>query len=562
MKSVFTVDQIRRAEETLLVRQSHPDEMMIAAASAVADVASAMLERELPVASEDERVLLIVGSGGNGGDALYAGAFLAEEEWRVDALLVGDRVHQAGLEYFTSQGGRVLDSAPSHYNYRLLIDGILGIGGHGGIAVDIARYLENFYSAQIPVLAVDVPSGVDADTGALPEPATVVLDGYEQDAPVARQKIPTHVLADVTVTFGGLRRAHAVNRSGGQGLLVGLHIEAEGGVSLAATLAEIETKDAGPKVYASRAWSEGPALDIEGAQPIGRQFISLDLEPHPDSDKYSGGVVGVLSGSRRYPGAALLSLAGAVRASSSMVRYVGSAPVTQTLPEVVAAPTLPETGRVQAWVFGPGRGTGLRQIDELSALLSAPEPVLIDADGITLLARSARLRSALRARRHATVLTPHAGEFSRLAEQLGEIASPLVDPIGAALAMAAEFNCCVLLKGRTTIVATGDFVFAIDAGHSWSATPGSGDVLAGVIGAHLAHSRAELDRLPEFIPEMELPESAVYSIVAVAVTIHAVAAALSARTEFGPAPTSASRIADAVPAATASVNAGKSVNFQ
>ena len=583
MKSVFTVDQIRRAENKLFAVQDHPDELMMSAATAVAAVARAMLTHpagEMAGESvEEEDILLLVGPGGNGGDALYAGAFLASEGHRVDALLMGgDRVHERAREFFTAAGGTVMTGKPHHYDYDLVIDGILGIGGRGGIKVDTAQFMEHFYSSGTPVLAVDIPSGVDADTGALPEPTLVQLEGYETGAPIARQKIPTHINADVTITFGGLRRAHAVSAACGYVLMSDIRVKGTGqgaGLSLAEALQEVQFEDASPTLYTSRAWrtelenpNAAPVPAVPGVFPIGSQFILLDMEPTPESDKYTGGVVGIVAGSAQYPGAAVLACSGAVRATSSMVRFVGDEAVRgQVLaahPEVVAAPTIGESGRVQSWVYGPGRGTGEAQVRELATLFGYPEPVLVDADGITLIARSQELLETLRHRTGPTVLTPHKGEFERLADALREsgaqIPSAHTDPIGAALAAARELNCCVLLKGRATVVATSDYAYVVNAGHSWSATPGSGDVLSGLVGAHLAQSYAELSRLPEFIPDMRLPETAVYSMVAPAVSIHAVAAILSARTEFGYAPTSASRIAEYIPAATARANANRIMN--
>ncbi|MFP7364931.1 bifunctional ADP-dependent NAD(P)H-hydrate dehydratase/NAD(P)H-hydrate epimerase [Corynebacterium callunae] len=578
MKPVFSVDQIRRAENKLMALQSDPDELMISAASAVADVAFAMLKGPLPPLVSDDKVLILVGTGGNGGDALYAGAFLAEEGFRVDALLLdNERYHQSALAYFESLGGIVLREEPQAMEYRLLIDGILGIGGRDGLSPDTARFVENFNSSGVPVLAVDIPSGVNADTGAVPEPVLVTVDGFEVGAPIARQKIPTHINADVTITFGGLRRAHAVTAACGEVLIADISVAGAGGYSLAQALTEVQYADGGPQCYASKAWNDPPELidslveELAEAsstiQTIGPHFISLDIEPSPEHDKYSGGIVGIVAGSEQYPGAAVLATAAAVRATSSMVRYTGpaSAQVIAALPEVVAAPTLEATGRVQAWVFGPGRGINEHTSQELQQLLHSEEPLLIDADGLTLLSGSAELRQALRTRQGATVLTPHRGEFDRIAQELRaegvDIPDSEKDPIAAAFALSENLQCCVLLKGRFTVIATSDYAYLVNAGHSWSATPGSGDVLSGLIGAHLAHSIVELKRAAEYLPELEIPKTAMYVQVAPAVTIHAMAAALSAQTEFGSAPTSASRIAAAISPATALANNQGLMNF-
>ncbi|BAU94996.1 hypothetical protein N24_0734 [Corynebacterium suranareeae] len=569
MKPVFSVDQIRRAENTLLGLQADPDELMISAASAVADVALAMLDGPAPATSEEESVLLLVGPGGNGGDALYAGAFLAEEGHHVDALLLGNgKVHQSALAYYESLGGHIIEDFPPHNLYRLVIDGLYGIGGRGGLSPELAVLVESFSSSGISILAIDTPSGVHADTGELPPGVIVTVEGFDDDAPMARQKVATHINADVTITFGGLRRAHAVSPACGEVLLADITIAGGGGKSLSAELAHVQTSDATPQMFASTAWNKPDSLYEQAnlkvtaphLQQIGQHFTVLNMEPGPDHDKYSGGIVGIVAGSDTYPGAAVLAVKAAVRATSSMVRYAGPAVnfVLQVLPEVVATRSVESTGRVQAWVHGPGRGLDAEQSAELGQLLNRPEPLLIDADGLTLLQLSAELRLALTKRTAPTVLTPHKGEFERIAKELRSegvsIPNAQTDPIGAAQALAKEFDCCVLLKGKFTVVAAHDFVHVVNAGHSWLATPGSGDVLSGLIGAHLAQSYAELNRLPEFFPDVVLSDSAIYTQVAPAVTIHSVAAALSAQTEFGPAPTSAGLIAEAIPAATAKVD--------
>lgn len=569
MKPVFSVDQIRRAENTLFELQADPDELMISAASAVADVALAMVDGPAPAVSSEESILLLVGPGGNGGDALYAGAFLAEEGHHVDALLLGNgKVHQSALAYYESLGGQIISDFPPHYLYRLVIDGLFGIGGRGGLTPELASLVESFSASGIPILAIDVPSGVHADSGELPPGVMVTVEGFDNDAPMARQKIPAHIDADVTITFGGLRRAHAVSPACGEVLCADINIAGGGGKSLSAELSQVQAKDATPQMFASKAYQRKDSLferaNLKATAPhihrIGQHFTVLNMEPGPDHDKYSGGIVGIVAGSGTYPGAAVLSVKAAVRATSAMVRYVGPALnfVIQSLPEVVATQSLATAGRVQAWVHGPGRGLEAEQSAELAELLSRPEPVLIDADSLSLLQLSAELRQALRERKAPTVLTPHKGEFERIAAELRsegvEIPQADKDPIGAAQALAKEFDCCVLLKGKYTVIAAHDFVHAINAGHSWLATPGSGDVLSGLVGAHLAQSYAELNRLPEFFPDVTLSDSAIYTQIAPAATIHAVAAGLAARTEFGFAPTSASLIADAIPAATAKVD--------
>ncbi|MFZ2273607.1 ADP-dependent NAD(P)H-hydrate dehydratase, partial [Corynebacterium variabile] len=257
------------------------------------------------------------------------------------------------------------------------------------------------------------------------------------------------------------------------------------------------------------------------------------------------------------PGAAVLATTGAVRTTSAMVRYVGSGSleVLRATPEVIWSPSVAETGRVQAWVVGPGRGTDEDAATELAELLSRPEPLLIDADALTLLSQRPVLRESLVARgERPTLLTPHAGEFRRLAEAVSaesaDIPDPDTDRIAAVVALSSALHCTVLLKGRHTVIAErpdrdpdgtvrATRVTCIDAGTSWGATPGSGDVLAGITGALMA----------EFAAKYTVSQATGAATEAVA--LHALAAAVAAETPDGYAPTSASKIADAVPQAWA-----------
>ncbi|QGU05800.1 bifunctional ADP-dependent NAD(P)H-hydrate dehydratase/NAD(P)H-hydrate epimerase [Corynebacterium comes] len=533
----YPVDLIRVCEQVLLDAQSAPDELMRQAAHAVAVAAGVLVAAPAPTLlraqATDRRILLLVGAGGNGGDALYAGAELAANH-TVEAVLLGrdGRVHERALTAFRTAGGHVIGGLPEDLRpYRLVVDGILGIGGSGGLNQGLGEWLERVREHHhIPVLAVDVPSGVDADTGA--------LSGH-------------HVTADVTVTFGGLRHVHAVSSACGEVLVADIAVR---GRALSEELLR--------RVILEEA---GYVMALRAVHPTGREWPAPlhrlstysnnePLEPEAGDDKYSGGVVGLCAGSATYPGAALLTATGAVRATSAMVRYVGDQKfaVVRAVPEVVISDAVADTGRVQAWVVGPGRGTDAAAEAELAGLLARPEPLLIDADALTLLARSAPLRTILRERTASTLLTPHDGEFRRLADALDAgIPDPAADRLGAVRALSDELDCGVLLKGRHTVIAlpgTRLGMYAFDAGSSWAATPGSGDVLAGIAGAWLARAAAWLERMP-VEPAQRFPTELLSACDAV--QVHSTAAWLAAQTPDGPAPTSASRIAEAVPQATA-----------
>lgn len=516
--STFTADQIRAAESPLLAAQAHPDQLMQSAAHAVFEAAEAMLDEATG------RVLVLAGPGGNGGDALYAGAELALAGYRVDALLTAGRAQERALAAFTNAGGQALEALPdSAFEYALAIDGITGIGGSGGLReelADVVRWLR-----RVRVLAVDVPSGVDADTGEAGE---------------------LHITADATVTFGGWRRAHALSPACGVQLLANIGLP---GRPLHTQLLDTmpEWAHDGPTlVLANRAvadpgnWPD--TLHLLPPAPV------QDVTPGPADDKYTGGVVGIRAGSAGYPGAAVLTVSGAVHATPGMVRYAGPEAdrVVRVRPEVVVTQRLQDAGRVQAWVFGPGAGTGEDAARELAWALEQEVPLLIDADGLTLLTQHEHLRRAVASRDEPTVVTPHDGEFLRLREAAGVRAGTRFEET---LELAATLRATIVRKGRVTLVAPEDdphLVYAVDAGHSWAATPGSGDVLAGIIGAHLALSAARA-AVPGAV------DAAVPGAVTGAVTVHAVAAWLAAQTPSGPATAPAGRIAEYVRDATAQV---------
>ena len=525
----WTVAHIREVEKALLSRQSRPDELMQSAARAVAGAATELL---LDDARPRPCVLILAGPGGNGGDGLYAGALLAQAGYPVDAYLTAGKAHPAALEALTGAGGAVLGGPPERiWEYRLVIDAITGIGGRAGLDEGLRDVVEDLDFPGVAALSVDVPSGVDADTG----------EGGD-----------LHVTADATVTFGGWRRAHALSDACGDQLLADINV---GDAGLAAEFERMsEEAELGGELTLF-AYRGVPASGWPGGFDVLEPMDADPVAPGPADDKYSGGVVGIRAGSEDYPGAAILCATGAVNATPSMVRYVGpqALEVVRALPEVVAKQKLTDAGRVQAWVFGPGAGTGDAAARELRWVLEQEVPALIDADGLTLLATHPELRELAARREQPTVLTPHDGEFARLREAAG---LPEQGRLEETLALAGALCCVVVRKGRHTLIcppaaggAAGgaDYAFAIDAGTSWAATPGSGDVLAGIIGARMARAAASEDT-PEMLG-LSVAEAA-----AEAVSIHAVAAQLAAETPYGEATAPASRIAAFVRDATAALS--------
>ncbi|RLK60847.1 NAD(P)H-hydrate dehydratase [Actinokineospora cianjurensis] len=428
MLGVWTTTAVREAERPVLAATA-PGALMRRASYAVALHAARLLDRRTGGVS-GRRVVLLVGAGDNGGDALWAGAFLRRRSVGVTAVLLApDRAHAEGLAAFKRAGGRI--GAPEDVDFAdLVIDGIVGLSAHGPLRPDAAAVVAR---VRAPVVAVDLPSGVDPDTGAVTGPA---------------------VTADVTVTFGGHKPVH---------FLAG------------ARCGEVHLVDLGLDLPSPR-FSVLSADDVAAAWPL----------PESGDDKYTQGVVGVAAGSSTYPGAAVLSVGAAVLATSGLTRYAGSAAdeVRRRWPEVIATGSLGDAGRVQAWVAGPGMGTGKAARDVLGDVLGAGVPVCADADAITLLASHPDLWDA-RDPDVPVLLTPHDREFARIAEPHGIDLG--ADRVTAALELAAALSVTVLLKGHVTVVADPRGRVLVNAARShWLATAGSGDVLSGVIGALLA----------------------------------------------------------------------------
>jgi hydroxyethylthiazole kinase-like uncharacterized protein yjeF len=470
--------------------QLPPGVLMQRAASGLASV-SAGLVGKVP----GSRVVVLAGSGDNGGDALFAGARLASRGAAVLAVTAGSRVHEQGAGALRAAGGRAAsaddDAVPAAMGAAdLILDGLLGIGGRGGLREPQASLAGLAARSPAVVVAVDLPSGVDADTG--------VVEG-------------SAIQADVTVTFGTLK----------PGLLIDPGARHAGVVELI---------DIGL----------GPHLDSPDASALQAPDVGALLpRPGGDSDKYRRGVAGIVAGSERFTGAAALAVGGAIRGGAGMVRLVSAAPavavvrllwpeavITVTGQDIPAGEDVHAAGRVQAWVVGPGMGTDDQARDRLAAVLASDVPVLVDADGLSLLAA----QKGLLARDAPTLLTPHAGELGRL---LG------VDPADVesrrlehARKAAASLGATVLLKGSTTVIATPDGRSAASQGEtsrgetrqngasqdgpaqegaaqeeagqdgvsqdgpppvrvnstgtSWLATAGTGDVLSGLAGSLLA----------------------------------------------------------------------------
>ncbi|MEU4608266.1 NAD(P)H-hydrate dehydratase [Kribbella sp. NPDC023972] len=424
MRRAHTVEQVRAAEADLMARLPEGT-LMQRAATGLAVAISNFLGH-----TYGARVVLLVGSGDNGGDALYAGVRLARRGARVTAVPLSDKAHAAGLEALLAVGGRV-GAAEDIADADVVVDGIVGIGGRPGLREDALAAVELATQKGIPIVAVDTPSGVDVDTGETPEP---------------------HVRAAFTVTFGTHKICHFIDPA-------------------ATACGPVHLVDIGLDLPPAPVESL-QASDVRDLYPV----------PHGESDKYSRGVLGLMAGSAQYPGAAVIATAGALGGPLGMVRYVGpdavAAEVRSAHPEIVAG-----EGRVQAWAVGSGLGDDW-DVRRVRDLLDAEEPIVLDADGLRALEDSGD---------HTGVLaTPHAGELARLLGV--DRSTVEAERLRYACLAAERFDATVLLKGSTTVIAAPDGRVRVNTNATpWLATAGAGDVLAGLCGSLLAAGLTALD---------------------------------------------------------------------
>lgn len=449
MRQAFAVAEVREAEAALM--ESVPErQLMLQAAGGLARVTAGVLAGGVVGA----RIVALVGSGNNGGDVLFAAAALARRGAATTAVLLCDTWHADGAAALARAGGVLLsaadvDAARAAARADVLLDGIVGIGASGPLRERAAELVHTADTAL--VVAADIPSGVSPDTGEVSDPTRAVH-------------------ADVTVTFGCLK----------PGLVL------DPGRQLAGTVESVDI-GLGPALERRR-----PAVSVLDAADV-RPYVA---EPGHEDYKYSHGIVGVVAGSDVFPGAAQMVVGaarhcgvGMVRLHSDSARWSVAQAVVARFPDVVVAESAPaQDPRATGWVVGPGTGTGPDSEEVLRSALESEHPLVVDADGLTLLARRPALRELLRDRVPPSVITPHVGEFTRLGFALS------ADRVESARAAAAQSGAIVVLKGSGSVIADpAGTVFADLMGTPALATAGTGDALAGIIGAVFARAGAAAD---------------------------------------------------------------------
>ncbi|MCG2621688.1 bifunctional ADP-dependent NAD(P)H-hydrate dehydratase/NAD(P)H-hydrate epimerase [Arthrobacter sp. I2-34] len=502
MIKAWTGNQIRSAEAPLLANGQGPELMQRAAHGLANAIVRGLLRRRGQVYGST--VAVLAGSGNNGGDALYAGAFLARRGAQATAVLTSARWHTEALAAFRRAGGTVVQAGQAGPALAgelaaadVLVDGILGTGASGGLrgaAAGLVAALQERISRPTNgtgplVVACDLPSGVDADTGQLHQPV---------------------LRADLTVTFGGAK--------------LGLLTDPGAGA-------------------AGRVWTVDIGLGPHLPEPALRRLDPGDVPalwpvPGRSDHKYTRGVLGIAAGSASYHGAALLAARAAVATGVGMVRYLGPGEICGQLnllaPEVVCGSGTIAENRSQAWLVGPGAVADPEQAQRAREALASGLPVVADAGALDLL--PAELGPHV-------ILTPHAGELVRvLAGQGVSVDREQVEASPAEFARLAAglTGATVLLKGAATVVASpAGTLFSQDNATAWMATAGSGDTLAGILGALAATVRPQdLDRAGIAAPDHFA------AVAALAALVHGLAGTAAA----AGGPTSAAAIGHAVPA--------------
>jgi hydroxyethylthiazole kinase-like uncharacterized protein yjeF len=415
-----------------------------------AGLAAAGAAREL-LAGRPARVLVLAGPGNNGGDAFVVARWL--KSWFFDVVVAfrGDAARfsadaAAAHRNWLAAGGTTTPEWPDRGGCGLIVDGLFGIGLTRPVDGAYGQWIARANGAGVPILALDVPSGLDADTGVAHAPT---------------------IHAAATATFIALK----------PGMLTADGPDHCGAIGVHAL--ELDVRTLAPARGERVAWQ---SLCSELPKPL--------LRTRQNVHKGSFGTVAIVGGGDGMLGAAILAGRAALHLGAGKV-WVGlaaSAPpaLDWVQPELMLRPAdRVLDDRPDALVIGPGLGTDEHARELLRRALSLAIPTVIDADALTLVAGDAKLAAAASARNAPTALTPHPAEAARLSG--ATTASIQADRLSAALELATKLNAAVVLKGAGSVMAFPDGSWAINAsGNAGLASGGTGDVLAGMLGALLA----------------------------------------------------------------------------
>ncbi len=437
---IYTTPAIRKLEALAAPAAGH---LMERAGAAAAEFARSLC------GDTAKAILVVAGPGNNGGDAFEVAAHLKRWFFRVSVVFSGERDKLpkdalVALGKWEAAGGTLLREIPRESRFDLAVDGLFGTGLKRPLAGAYAALVQMLNALEVPTLALDVPSGIDADTGTI---------------------MGCAVRASHTITF----IAHK------PGLLTLDGPDHCGELKLD-TLGLDPVKLLEP---------EGMLLDADildrAVAPRRRNF-----------HKGQAGSVGVLGGAAGMVGAAVIAGRAALKCGAGRV-YLGL--LTPRPPYIDdAQPELMLRKPVDVLVAGPGMGKSKSALASLRAALNSPAPLVLDADALNLIAGSRALAASLAKRKAAAILTPHPAEAGRLLGVTTDGAQ--ADRIASARAIAQRYRSCVVLKGNGSVIAAPDGKFWINpSGNPGMASAGMGDALAGMVAALIAQGAEPLQAL-------------------------------------------------------------------
>ncbi|PTR13947.1 hydroxyethylthiazole kinase-like uncharacterized protein yjeF/hydroxyethylthiazole kinase-like uncharacterized protein yjeF [Nitrosospira sp. Nsp2] len=447
LNAVYFTAEIREIER-LAAALPDPPPLMEKAGLAAAEVA-----RDKLLNQGKTNVLVLAGPGNNGGDAFVAARHLRSWGYKITLVFTGERCNLSDdarhmLDLWIASGGEITGAIPLDEEWDAVIDGLFGIGLDQRVGRDLSgKYLalvNSVNAMKVPVLALDIPSGLGSDTG--------IVRGAA-------------IRAAITVTFIGLK----------PGLLTHCGPDHCG------------------EIFVRNLDLDAPALKTPSSWAVDYAYATTLLPaPRPaDSHKGMFGSIGIVGGSAGMTGAALLAGASALKLGAGRV-YLGlmaanAVGVDTSQPELMLRPIheLFKAGHLNCLVIGPGLGTEPDACFWLNCALESTLPLVLDADALNLIAAWSDIASLLRHRQTPSVLTPHPAEAARLlGRETGSIQN---DRMGAVRELAERFNCCVVLKGAGSVCAVpGGKRYINTSGNPGLSSAGTGDVLSGLIGSFLA----------------------------------------------------------------------------
>lgn len=446
--AILTCDEVRAAEQRAVEAGVSLWALMQKAGQACADV----LHAEFP----DGRVIVLAGPGNNGGDAFVAAQRLRDlgrNVWLYDLAPTGERTPEGQNALNALTGARQpLEDMRVHAD-DVVLDGLFGAGLSRPLAGEAAFAVEQINASGAKVVAIDVPSGVNGDMGAITGPA---------------------IRADVTVTFCCKKPAHVLQPAASR---CGEVIPAE--IGFGKFIAEVS----------------GNRLN-ESAPLLWSHALRW---PTVTSHKHQRGRLAVISGGLANTGGARLAAQAGLRSGAGLVRVLcppaalavvaGSVTAVMTSSFVSAEDLVEQTERSTAIVIGPAAGVTDATRANVEALARAGRSLVLDADALTVFeGKTERLQDIFSA---PAILTPHTGEFERLFPGLLASSSTKIE---AARAASKRAGCVVLLKGPDSTIAAPDGRAVVNTHATpFLATAGAGDVLAGIIGGLLAQGLDPFD---------------------------------------------------------------------